>query len=369
MSNQELQTTVDTKEKIAKWRTDISTAWSKSIESIVKVATLLKEADEDIANEEDFEKLKDSLPFSAPVASNLRKIADHEALTNPENFGKLPGYINTLYYLAFVPSEHLVKLIEQKKVDAYTKLAQAKAYAFEYGLKPDESKTQTRFENMVEVGVIAIPKDAEIGKFIADLDKLLETYNAATRYTHKEGSLAEKYLDDVKKEAQQKIDETQGELGQYTLDDVRLLDEASSYLSVRNNPKTKVSISNTTDKEAGLPETHEHYQALHDLLGTEVTNAKIREWCNNQKVPCQLMVSSLDKEVYVWYLLQAYTTSKEAYKELRLLEKISKGKNISDRVKNAAVEALNIAQKFDNPRKPKTESAPRKKRTPRKKEA
>jgi hypothetical protein len=52
-----------------------------------------------------------------------------------------------------------------------------------------------------------------------------------------------------------------------------------------------------------------------------------------------------------------------------LLEKISKGEKIIYTVKKAAVEALEIAQKFDNPRKPKTESAPRKKRTPRKKEA
>ena len=357
MSNQEIQTTVATKEKIVKWRTEISTAWSKSIESIVKVANLLKQADEDIANKEDFDTLKNSLPFSAPVASNLRKIADHEVLVNPEYFGTLPSYINTLYYLAFVPPENLVELIAQKKVDVFTKLAQAKAYAIEYGLKHDESKTQTRFEDMVEVGVIAIPQNAEIKKFIADLDFFLKTYGAATRYTHKEGSLAEKYLEVVKEEAEKKIKDTQGELGDYTLDHVRLLDEAASYLSNRKNPKK-------------LPDTEKSYQALSELLGTDITNAKIRTWCKQDKdVPCQLMVKTLEKEVYVWYLLQAYATSKEGYKELRLLEKISKGEKMNYKVKKAAVEALEIAQKFDNPRKPKTESAPRKKRTPRKKDA
>jgi hypothetical protein len=358
MNNQDLQTTVDTKEKIAKWRTEISTAWSKSIESIVNVANLLKRAEDDIHNDDDFDTLKNSLPFSAPVASNLRKIADNEVLTNPDYFGKLPGYINTLYYLAFVPPEKLAELIEQNQVDAYTKLAQAKTLAIEFGESVDKSKPQLpRFEDMVEVGVIAIPQKAEIGKFIADLDVFLKTYGAATRYTHKEGSLAEKYLEIVKEEAEKKIKDTQGELGNYTLDHIRLLDEAASYLSNRKNPDN-------------LPDTHEHYQALKDLLGTDVTNANIRTWCKKDKdVPCQLMVRTLDKEVYVWYLLHAYATSKEGYKELRLLEKISKGGKTSATVKKAAAEALVIAQKFDNPRKPKTESASRKKRTPRKKEA
>jgi len=372
MSDQEqaLQTREDIQKKVDDWQKKIAKAWSKSIESIVNVAKLLKEADEDIASKEDYENLVTKLPFSPSVASNLRTIANHPVLTDRTYYGKLPGYINTLYYLAFVPQENLTQLIEQKIVDQQTKLAKAKSLAVEYGYTPDTAKVPTlRFEDMVEVGLIAVPKDTDINQFIPALDEFLATYQAASRYTHKEGSLAEKYREMILEKAEEKLKETQHQLGNYTLEQVRMLDQAASYLSVRSNPKEDVAMKNKALKKAGLPRIAENYDALKALLNADVTNENIRQWCKDKQVPCKLMVKSLDKEVYVWELLRTYASDKEDLKVLRLIEQISQEQGNSDAVKQAALEALAIAQKFANPRKSRTESAPRKKRTPRKKAA
>lgn len=368
MSEQELQTPDDIEKKVIKWQKDITKAWKKSIASIVKVATLLKEADEDIADPDAYETLIRKLPFSASVASNLRKIANNPVLTDSSNFGKLPGYINTLYYLAFISKDVLITLIDNKTINAFTKLAQAKSLAMEHGDKVDQSLSQApRFEDMVEVGLIAIPKETDIGDFIQALDQFLATHKAESRYTQKEGSLAEKYKEIIKDIAGEKIKETQSQLGEYTLDHVRMLDKAARYLSVRKNYKEKVSLKSGKDKAVGLPKHDENYEALGKLLGSDVTNENIRIWCKETGVPCQLMVKTLDKEVYVWELLRTYATEENGSKVLRMIEKISKDKNINEEVRKAAGEALEIARKFENPRKPRVESTPRKKRTSAKK--
>lgn len=362
MSDQELQTRDDISNKVVNWRSKITEAWSKSIESIVEVATLLKKAEEDIANTEEYDNLIKDLPFSASVASNLRTIANNPILTESKNFGKLPGYINTLYYLAFIPEEQLLDLITNEKVNAYTKLAEAKALARKHGWTPDKSLSQApRFEDMVEVGLIAIPKEKNISDFIEALDRFLVDHQAASRYTHKEGSLAERYRETIKNKAEEKIKETQGQLGKYTVDQVRMIDKATSYLSVRENPKEALSIKGDKIKEVGLPKNDENYAALRELLGSDVTNENIRKWCKETKVPCQLMVKTLDKEVYVWELLRTYATDENGYKVLKMIEKINEDEKISEEVRRAAAEALAIARKFENPRKPRTQSASGKK--------
>lgn len=73
------------------------------------------------------------------------------------------------------------------------------------------------------------------------------------------------------------------------------------------------------------------------------------------------MVKTLDKEVYVWELLRTYATEENGYKVLRMMEKIHEDEKISEAVRMAAAEALAIARKFENPRKPRTQSASGKK--------
>lgn len=176
------------------------------------------------------------------------------------------------------PKEQLLDLIAKEKVDAFTKLAEAKALARKHGWTPDKSLSQApRFEDMVEVGLIAIPKEANISDFIKALDGFLETHQAASRYTHKEGSLAEKYREIIKDKAEEKIKETQGQLGEYTLDQVRMIDKATSYLSVRENPKEALRIKGSKLRKVGLPKNDENYAALQELLGSDVTNEKYQE--------------------------------------------------------------------------------------------
>lgn len=353
MSTQELQTTQDIDKKVVKWKADITKAWSKSIESIVHVGKLLIDAKNDIANEGKYEELTTSLPFSVSVASNLRIIAEHPVLSNKANFGKLPAFVNTLYYLAFIPQETLAGLIEQGKVDAYTKLGEAKKFALEHGgWHKDATKAlPPRFEDMMEVGLIAIPKDADIDEFIPALDSFLASYQARTLYTQKEGSLAVKYREIIKKIAEEKIEERKSELGNYTLDQVRMLDKAGRYLAIRGNATEKVDFGDKVEK--GYPPTAENYHAILDLLGMAVTSNNIRKWCKKNKVPNYLRVNNLEHEVYVWDLLRTYAEEEDGYKTFKMLEKISEGEKVTSGVKAAAQEALKIAMKFENPRKPR----------------
>lgn len=360
MSTQELQIPQDLDKKVIKWKADITKAWSRSIESIVHVGKLLMDAKNDIADEGKYEELTTSLPFSISVASNLRFIAEHPVLSNKANFGKLPAFVNTLYYLAFIPQEILAGLIEQGKVDAYTKLAQAKKFAIEHGgWHKDATKAlPPRFEDMMEVGLIAIPKDADIDEFIPALDNFLASHHARTLYTQKEGSLAVKYRETIQKIAEEWIEDRKSELGTYTLDQVRMLDKAGRYLAIRGNATEEVKVGDK--KEKGYPQAAENYQAIRDLLGMEVTGDNIRTWCKKNKVPNYLRVNDLEHEVYVWDLLRTYAEEQDGYKTFKTLEKISEGEKVTAGVKAAAKEALKIAMKFENPRKPRVERIPKK---------
>jgi hypothetical protein len=91
-----------------------------------------------------------------------------------------------------------------------------------------------------------------------------------------------------------------------------------------------------------------------------VTSNNIRKWCKKNKVPNYLRVNNLEHEVYVWDLLRTYAEEEDGYKTFKMLEKISEGEKVTAGVKAAAQEALKIAMKFENPRKPRAERKPAK---------
>jgi hypothetical protein len=92
----------------------------------------------------------------------------------------------------------------------------------------------------------------------------------------------------------------------------------------------------------------------------EVTRDNIRTWCKKNQVPNYLRLNNLEHEVYVWDLLRTYAEEEDGYKTFKMLKKISEGEKVTTGVKAAAKEAVKIAMKFENPRKPRTERKPAK---------
>ena len=120
-----MSTMVSTKEnELTEWRTRIESAWQKSVQSVIEVGNLVKQAKEQLGVS--YSLLEAELPFSSTVAAFLIKIAENPVLSNPTYHSRLPNGYNTLYYLASVDEKQLVQQLESGEITPNFTVANAK---------------------------------------------------------------------------------------------------------------------------------------------------------------------------------------------------------------------------------------------------
>lgn len=116
---------VTTNKEVDQWRASIESAWQKSVQSVIEVGRLVKQAKEELGSS--YALLETQLPFSSTVAAFLVKIAERPVLSDAQYYSKLPNGYNTLYYLASVDEETLKEQIDKGEVTPNFTIANAKA--------------------------------------------------------------------------------------------------------------------------------------------------------------------------------------------------------------------------------------------------
>ena len=99
------------------WAKRITTAWQKSVESIIETGRLLIEAKAELPHGEFENMINEKLPFGSRTAQRLMKIADHPILSNPTHVSHLPPSWGTLYALTELPDEVLSDMLEDGKLN------------------------------------------------------------------------------------------------------------------------------------------------------------------------------------------------------------------------------------------------------------
>ena len=84
---------ISSEKELAEWRTRIESAWQKSVQSVIEVGNLVKQAKEQLGVS--YTLLETELPFSSTVAAFLIKIAENPVLSNPTYHARLPICVNT----------------------------------------------------------------------------------------------------------------------------------------------------------------------------------------------------------------------------------------------------------------------------------
>ena len=240
-------------------------------------------------------------------------------LSNRDYWAKLPSSYNTLYQLALVDESTLVAHIESGRVTPETTLFDAKALRTVGNFQPRDGEGTS--DGVIEL-TLAIPNVENPHHLFEKLDQLLRDYNGTIRDAEEDGAMAKWYRDTVRQHALDKIEETKGELGRYTLDDLRTLEEGAG------------ALGGIKGRGASVPTDYEDYQSLATLLGEEdITRRTFKQWCKANKMPCRLAdLSRVQHEVYL-------------YEQVRLVAEREDEDGALKRLKSIATMADNPAMK------------------------
>jgi hypothetical protein len=165
---------LSSQKELEDWKIRIESAWQKSVQSVIEVGNLVKQAKEQLGVS--YTLLESELPFSSTVAVFLIKIAENPVLSNPTYHARLPNGYNTLYYLASVDEKQLVQQIENGEITPNFTLASAKSLREALPKKPTSTTAVPKKPKTVtyEVGSISIAAPDNVEQFQKDLTKLLK---------------------------------------------------------------------------------------------------------------------------------------------------------------------------------------------------
>lgn len=339
---------VASKREINDWKNRIELAWQKSVASVIEVGSLIKAAKAKLGIS--FAMLEVELPFSSSVAAYLVKIAENPVLSNPRYFNKLPNGYNTLYYLSSVEDGLLQEKIERGEITPDFSLASAKSLREVAPKSPASGKPRTKVQSF-EVGTISVPVLKNLDAFEHDLASLLEKYGATITLTKKSTSLAEWHKSQLLKQAKEKISKCEAELGELSLEQMRMLEDAAHFLTKEKNQKNKVEVvvNDEIVLRAGIPQDYKDYKELVRLLGREeITRGYLKTWCIERKIPNQFTeLTSMDKELYVWEQVRLVTEKKNVKAGLKRLYDLSTRSRIP-KIKSLAQKLYAELTRFDN---------------------
>jgi len=345
------QVVLSAESELAEWRGRIETAWSRSVESVIQVGRMVKEAKEVLGVS--YSLLETELPFSSTVAAFLVKIAENPVLSNPAYFSRLPNGYNTLYHLTSVDEHQLIEQIEAGEITPNFTLARAKTLR-ETKPSPKASNAEVppvKKAQTYAVGTLSIAAPANIDQFHSDLIKLLEKYEGKISFTHAPDSLAELHRVTLKEQALLKVEEGESNFDELDYENLRILEAAAHYLSKAANKKDHFEI--VTDGKLKtrecLPSTYRDLARIQQLVGIEkVTRGQLVKWCSEHKIPNQFTkLDVMDKELYIWEQARLVTDRKDVRGGLKRLQDLATRSTIEN-IKSLAQTVLNELTRFDN---------------------
>ena len=95
----------ESQSRVEHWSSEINSAWTKTVGSVVEVGKLIRQAKEDLGAS--FRALEGQLPFHSSTATYFIKIAEHPVLSNQDYWSKLPSSYSTLYALSALEGAEL----------------------------------------------------------------------------------------------------------------------------------------------------------------------------------------------------------------------------------------------------------------------
>lgn len=337
--------------ELSKWKTRIEAAWQKSVQSVIEVGNLVKQAKEQLGVS--YSLLEAELPFSSTVAAFLIKIAENPVLSNPAYHSRLPNGYNTLYYLASVDEQELVNQIESGVITPNFTLESAKVLRTALPKKTATTKGAEKKAKAItyEVGSISIAAPSNTEQFQADLEKLLSKYSGKVTYTHKDSSLADWHRKIVHQQACEMISKSEAELNNISYEEIRMLEDAAHFLAKEKNQKRKVElvINDELVMRTCLPDDYKDLARIRKLLGVEhVTRGVLKKWCIDNKVPNQFTeLSSMDKELYIWEQVRLVCERKDVKGGMKRLRDMASRSTIPN-IKSLAQQALEEVTRFEN---------------------
>jgi hypothetical protein len=342
---------ISSEKELAEWRSRIESAWQKSVQSVIEVGNLVKQAKEQLGVS--YSLLEAELPFSSTVAAFLIKIAENPVLSNPSYHSRLPNGYNTLYYLASVDEKQLVQQIESGEITPNFTLASAKLLREALPKKTTSTKVAVKKPKTVtyDVGSISIAAPNNTDQFQIDLEKLLSKYEGTITYTHKDNSIADWHRKIVHQQACEMIAKSESELKNISYEEIRMLEDAAHFLTKDKNQKNKAElvIKDELVMRTCLPDDYKDLSKIRKLLGIEhVTRGQLKKWCIDNKVPNQFTeLSSMDKELYIWEQVRLVAERKDVKGGLKRLKDMATRSTIPN-IKTLAQKALKEVTRFDN---------------------
>ena len=161
--------------KVNQYIVKIQTAWTKSVESILETARLLKQAKDDLS-EIDYFDLSNNLPFSPSTIEKLISISNNKQINNPSNLESLPPHWTTLYELSLLPENVVKDELKTGNINPDV----SRSYVSDIKNTTKNSKSSQSISKSVEppqakLASVLLPKGFDINK-VEELQKNLEIF-------------------------------------------------------------------------------------------------------------------------------------------------------------------------------------------------
>jgi hypothetical protein len=126
------------------WSSAITTAWQRSVVSIIEAGRLLIAAKAALPHGDWGDMIKSKLPFKQSTVNKLMAIARHPLLTKSELIPKLPASWGVLHELSLLPASNLKAALKQGIINPRVERREVRALRPDINLKRAEGKKNGR---------------------------------------------------------------------------------------------------------------------------------------------------------------------------------------------------------------------------------
>lgn len=126
--------------KVQDYVQKISASWQNAVQSILSVASLLKDAESNLTDAEWYDLVRD-LPFNPSAADKLLAIAGDNRLNNPKNTKYLPPHWTTLYEISTLPDDAFTSGVKEGLISSKVKRTEVVLFKNEFASSPSDAVT------------------------------------------------------------------------------------------------------------------------------------------------------------------------------------------------------------------------------------
>jgi hypothetical protein len=332
--------------KVVDYANKIQASWKNAVESILSVASLLKEAENSLTDAEWFD-LIGQLPFTQSAAVKLLAIGEDTRINNPKNVNLFPPHWTTLYEISTLPNDVFKEGVKEGLISSKVKRRDIVELKNQIATSRSTTNiatiatTNASVASSSRLASVSIPTNYdlnELPKLRKALQRIAETYGVSVEFDKSKSGILARERDELANKTEEWLFERSKtyNIG-VSQEDVEILEDA--FFQFRNRKEYH------PDPETGQFVKQDIRNPNHRYHGKE--SKDMYDLCLSKKIITRFTpVRKFDQEAHVQTLLLQHSRGNAKHRadaKMKLERLIKRGGDIS---RKSAQEALNLLVEF-----------------------